>query len=130
MRALGLDIGDKKIGVAISDELKVIATPLIVLANDNNFFKNLENIIEEKNVDELVIGIPFTLRGELGHQAKKIMILVDEIKKRIDKKIILMDERFTTKISKELVKDCKREEIDKYSAAVILESFLSNAKNI
>ncbi len=130
MRALGLDIGDKKIGVAVSDDLKLIASPLIVLANDKYFFNKLEKIIQEKNVDEVAIGVPFTLRGELGHQAKKILCFVDEIKKRIDKKIILIDERFTTKISKEMVKNCKREELDKYSAAVILESFLSNEKNI
>jgi putative Holliday junction resolvase len=129
MRALGLDIGDKKIGVAVSDELKIAAFPLIVLQNDSEFFDRLKCIIEEKNVDEIVIGLPLTLRAELGHQAKKTTDFVDEIKKRIDKKIILIDERFTTKISKDIIRNTKREDIDKYSAAVILESFLNNEKH-
>jgi putative holliday junction resolvase len=129
MRALGLDIGDKKIGIALSDDCKIIALPLIVLANDEAFFHSLQSIIEEKNVDVVVVGVPYTLKGELGHQAKKIMGFIDEIKKRIDKKIVLIDERFTTKMSKEMVKDCKREEIDKYSAAIILESFLNHEKH-
>jgi putative holliday junction resolvase len=129
MKALALDVGEKRIGIAVSDELKMIATPLTVLNNDPSFFDELEKIIKEKEISEIAVGLPFTLKGEVGHQAKRILGFIEELKGRTDKKIILIDERFTTKITKEVLKGKKRKEIDKYSAALILESYLENERN-
>jgi putative holliday junction resolvase len=134
MRLLGLDIGDKRVGVAITDKLETIASPLTVIANDNELKENLIKIIKDYNIGKVIIGLPYNLKGEHGFQAEKVKSLVDEVLKEICPEIEYIDERFTSKISSGILKDEGKKakkstgNIDKISAAVILNDYLTISK--
>ncbi len=135
MRLLGLDIGDKRIGVAVTDKSKTIASPLMVIDNDDKLKDNLGKLIKDYDIEKVIVGIPYNLKGKLGFQAEKIKNLVEEILKDICPEIEYVDERFTSKISsgilKNEVKKVKKStgNIDKISAAVILNDYLTIKKN-
>jgi len=129
MRILGLDIGDKRIGVAITDKSETIAKPLKVINNDDRVIDELNNLIKDYNVKKMVVGIPYTLRGEIGLQAKKVTYFIDNVLRKSKLKIIYIDERFTSKISRKIIKKNKRTgEIDKISASIILSDYLNSSK--
>lgn len=130
MRILGLDIGEKRIGAAISDELETISKPLKVIKNDNYTSDKLKKIIDDYSICKIIIGIPYTLKGEIGFQAKKIIDFVNNTLKEQNLEIIYVDERFTSKISKSLTTNYKKNSnIDEISACLILESYLNQRKN-
>ena len=129
MRILGLDIGDKRIGVAITDKSETIAKPLKVINNDDKVIDELNNLIKDYNIKKMVVGIPYTLRGEIGLQAKKVTRFIDNILRKSELKIIYIDERFTSKISRKIVKkNNKTGAIDKISASIILSDYLNSSK--
>jgi putative holliday junction resolvase len=134
MRLLGLDIGDKRVGVAITDKLETFASPLTVIANDYELKKNLIKIIKDYNIGKVIVGVPYNLKGEHGFQAEKVKSLVDEVLKEICPEIEYIDERFTSKISSGILKDEGKKvkkntgNLDKISAAVILNDYLTIKK--
>jgi putative holliday junction resolvase len=136
MRLLGLDIGDKRIGVAVTDKLETIASPLTVIANDDKLKESLSKIIKDYDIEKVIIGLPYNLKGEHGFQAEKIKNLVDEVLKGACPGIEYIDERFTSKISSGILrtegKKVKKNagNIDKISAAVILSDYLTLKKNL
>ncbi|MDZ7838197.1 MAG: Holliday junction resolvase RuvX [Actinomycetota bacterium] len=124
MRIMGLDIGDKRIGVAVSDENMTMAFPHSVISNDGGIVDNLKKIIKDKNINKIVVGIPRNLKGDIGHQGKKVEAFIEENIKPLGLPVINYDERFTTKIcAKEMGKEKK--DIDKFSASIILNDYLS-----
>ncbi|MBA7499746.1 putative pre-16S rRNA nuclease [subsurface metagenome] len=129
MRILGLDIGDKRIGVAISDELEIISTPLEVISNDKKVKEKLQKLINEYKIKKIVVGIPYTLKGEVGIQAKKVINFVEDIVMSAGIEVDCIDERYTTKISLKLLeKNSKSKIIDKFSASIILKDYLDSRK--
>ena len=129
MRILGLDIGDKKIGVAVSDELEIISTPLEVIRNDEKVDERIREIINKYNIKKIVVGIPYTLKGIVGPQAKKTFNFVENTVKNMNVEIDYIDERYTTKIPSKLFgKYSKNKIIDKFSASIILGDYLTGEK--
>lgn len=129
MRILGLDIGDKRIGVAISDELEIISTPLEVISNDKKVKEKLQKLINEYKIKKIVVGIPYTLKGEVGIQAKKVINFVEDIVMSTGIEVDCIDERYTTKIPLKLLeKNSKSKIIDKFSASIILKDYLDSRK--
>ncbi|MBA7508860.1 putative pre-16S rRNA nuclease [subsurface metagenome] len=129
MRILGLDIGDKRIGVAISDELEIISTPLEVISNDKKVKEKLQKLINEYKIKKIVVGIPYTLKGEVGIQAKKVINFVEDIVMSAGIEVDCIDERYTTKIPLKLLeKNSKSKIIDKFSASIILKDYLDSRK--
>lgn len=129
MRILGLDIGDKRIGVAVSDELEIISTPLEVIENSEKVDEKIREIINKYNIKKVVVGIPYTLKGSVGHQARKTIEFVDRRLKNMNIEVDYIDERFTTKIpSKLFEKYSKKKLIDRFSASIILEDYLKRKK--
>jgi len=140
MKKIGLDWGDKRIGIAISDELLLFAHPLEIIKNSSKTKTILKNIIQKENIDEVVIGLPITLKGEIGKQAIKVKEQVEETFKDIkDVKIKLKfwDERMSTKHSNRLLKEVgikikEKRKIkrfdDKIAASLILQSYLNYLK--
>lgn len=126
MKILGLDIGDKRIGIAISDRDERLSAPLAIIANDRHFKSGLEKIINEHCIKKIVVGMPYTLKGNIGVQGLKI---IDFVKEKIDFEgvdIIYFDERFTSTIPGNKIKDkgVKKKLLDKLSAAIILQDYL------
>lgn len=129
MRILGLDIGDKRIGVAISDELEIISTPLEIFNNDKKVKEKLQKLINEYKIKKIVVGIPYTLKGEVGIQAKKVINFVEDIVMSAGIEVDCIDERYTTKIPLKLLeKNSKSKIIDKFSASIILKDYLDSRK--
>src|SRR3990170_5569972 len=129
MRILGLDIGDKRIGIAVSDELEIISTPLEVIRNDEKVDEKIREIINKYNIKKIVVGMPFTLKGLVGAQAKKTVDFVENTVKNMNVEVDYIDERYTTKIpSKLLGKYSKNKMIDKFSASIILGDYLNRRK--
>lgn len=129
MRILGLDIGDKRIGVAISDELEIISTPLEIFNNDKKVKEKLQKLINEYKIKKIVVGIPYTLKGEVGIQAKKVINFVEDIVMSAGIEVDYIDERYTTKIPLKLLeKNSKSKIIDKFSASIILKDYLDSRK--
>jgi len=128
MRLLGLDVGNKNIGIAVSDESKKIAIPLDVIDNSEEAGLKLKEITEKYNICKIVIGVPYTLRGEVGRQAKEVLDFVERVVKKLGIDIDYIDERFTTKIPlkefHEHSKQRKIKKIDKFSAGIILDDYL------
>ena len=132
---IGLDFGDKTIGLAISDKTKTIATPILTLKRESisKDIKNLSKIINEYNAGGAVIGLPLSLDGDENNRTIKVRDFAKYLEKII--KIIFYDERFSTDvIYKELRKNSItsskiKKKIDHLAASYILQGFLDNAKN-
>lgn len=129
-RALGLDYGDKRVGVAVSDTGFSIASPLIVL-DSHNVFDMLFKIIDEYNVSVIVIGKPITLCGESGgKQLEKVVKFAEKLLLIRDMSVIMWDERFSTHaavryMSQTNISLNKQNKLkDKLSASFILQGVL------
>ena len=135
-RIMGLDVGDKTIGVAVSDLLMITAQGVTTVRRTNikNDLKELKKIIDEYQVTHIVIGIPKMLDGTIGIQGQKVLEFIEKMKKQINLPMELEDERFTTTISERMlieadVKRKKRKEvIDKLAAVQILSSYMQRTK--
>jgi putative holliday junction resolvase len=133
-RILAIDYGIKRTGIAVTDPLRIIATPLdTVLTAD--LFEFLKSYLKKETVDEFVVGMPKTLRNEDSETAPLVRLFVDELKKLFpEKKVNLTDERFTSAIAKRAMieggmkKSDRRDKanVDKISATIILQSFLES----
>lgn len=134
MRKLALDVGQKRIGIAVSDETNILASPVTTILRSSleTESKEINAIADEYEVDEIIAGLPIDLRGETGIAAQKMEIYLTELQKHLKVSIVKFDERLTTKIaSAELVKlgvkSKKRKKIiDEMAAAVLLQNYLDH----
>ncbi len=120
---LGIDFGDKNIGLAIG-ELGSIAVPFKILANigDENTLVELEKIIKNEQIDGLVIGLPTSLSGQDNERSNITNKFIEYCQKNISVPVYSVDESFTSQL---YIKQGIKKDLDKYSAAAILETFLS-----
>jgi putative holliday junction resolvase len=134
MRTLALDHGTKRIGVAVSDELGMIALPLeFILAEPfAAFMMRLKEIIHEKQVEQLLIGMPRNMDGTYGPAAEKVREFVAALKEAITLPIKLWDERLTSSqanrflIQANVRRDKRKEKVDQTAAAILLQSYLDS----
>jgi putative Holliday junction resolvase len=132
MRILGLDHGTRRIGVAVSDETKTIAQPLeYILAEPfADFLKRLNEILLEKEIDLILIGLPRNMDGSYGPAADKVQAFVGVLKTAITVPIRLWDERLTSSQANKILiqggvrRDKRKENVDKMAAAILLQSYL------
>jgi putative Holliday junction resolvase len=135
---LGLDVGDTRIGVALSDALGVAAHPLCTLTRKNRKVDliAIADLVSIHKVERVVIGLPISLDGSIGTQAEKVQKFAQRLEHVIDIPIEFQDERFTTaeaeEILRELNKDTKeqKELIDEVSAVIILDDYLNRDQEI
>ncbi len=129
-RILGIDYGDRRVGVAISDELQFTAQPLKLLKrqNDNTLIAEIKDIIVAHNVEKIIIGLPISLDGTYSTQTKKTQKFISRIRKSSDLPIEKWEERLSTleasKILTGVSKIKKKENIDIISAQLILQGYL------
>ena len=134
-RILGLDYGEKRIGLSLSDPSKLIATPYKTLENRGiNFFLNdIKKIIDHKSIDYIVLGLPLGINGEDTIQTKKVRKFKSEISV-LNLKIYFEDERMSSISAMNSMKIEKiktghnKEIIDRRAAAIILQQFLDKKK--
>jgi putative holliday junction resolvase len=134
-RILAFDWGKKRTGLAVTDPLRIIATPLDTVLT-KELLVYVANYLKKETVDEFVVGMPKTLKNEDSEIAPLVRVFVEELKKIYpDKKIHLADERFTSKMAMQAMieggmkkKDRQvKGNVDKISATIILQSFLRSA---
>lgn len=131
-RILGLDYGQKRIGIAISDEKRKYAFPYQVLENRNKFFvfDNLKIITQQEKVDKIVIGLPLNLKGKREKKAKECEDFAKRLKSYLNLPVELEDERLTSKLSSRLLRDNPYKKaklkgaVDQQSAVLILQGYL------
>ncbi|MEA2086670.1 MAG: Holliday junction resolvase RuvX [Candidatus Caldatribacteriota bacterium] len=132
MRILGIDLGEKRIGISISDELGITAQglPTINAINEIEDLKNIKEIIDKYGVEKIVLGLPKNMNGSLGKQAQKAISFAEKLKSSFRLPVELEDERLSTsKAEKSLIESDRsrkkrKKVIDKMSAIIILQSFL------
>ena len=136
-RLIGLDLGSKRIGIAICDEYQSIATPFKTIQKDNfnKFLDELKLIINENNIVGIIVGNPINMDGSLGPSAQSVNDVCANILKNINIPLCLWDERLSTvgafNLSSQLdIKVSKKiKNIDKNAAAFILQGALDYIKN-
>jgi putative Holliday junction resolvase len=135
MRILAMDVGDSRIGVAMSDPELIIASPLTVIARDedDSAIEALIRLIDQYDVGKVVVGLPYSLDGSIGRQANKVKDFVDKLSQRINTGIDLWDERLSTVAAERLLgeagnKKAKRSRRDDAAAAYILQGYLDSLK--
>ena len=136
-RLLGIDLGTKRIGIAISDYNQKIATPLQTLdkSKQGKLIEELESIITENDIKGIIIGNPINMNGTYGKSSQSAKDIAINISNKIDIPVSLWDERLSTvgafNLSSELdVNVSKRErDIDKFAAAFILQGALDYLQN-
>lgn len=139
MRILALDLGERRIGVALSDSLGLLATPLTVLqlASRETGMAAVEELVEEHHVERVVVGYPRSLDGTIGPQARRVEKYVARLRERLQAPgsprevgVTLWDERLSTALAERLIHETgrrvQRERIDSAAAAVILQSYLDS----
>ena len=132
---IGLDVGDKTIGVAMSDELGITAIPITVISRTGSLKREIGEIrrlVEENGVECIVVGMPFMLNGAKGIQAEKVDAFIEELRRRLRVPIVTWDERLTTAeverilIASDQSRQKRKKVIDKMAAAVILRSYMDS----
>ncbi|MBE9077118.1 Holliday junction resolvase RuvX [Romeria aff. gracilis LEGE 07310] len=130
--ALGLDIGSKRIGVAGCDQLGLIASGITTLKyrSFKQLTQQLRQLIEERSVQILVVGLPYSMDGSLGHQAKQVQKLADRLAEALGLPLAYIDERLTSfqaeqlMLAENLSPSRHRGLIDRKAAAIILQQWL------
>ncbi|RJR32015.1 Holliday junction resolvase RuvX [Candidatus Parcubacteria bacterium] len=137
MPILGIDYGDKKVGLAISDSKNKFALPLEIIANrgDNNLAGEISKICSRYEISRVVVGIPLTLRGKekdyQSEQTKKILGFAKKLSERLPMPVVCEDERFTSKMASQRREKIKTKGEDHDVAAMlILQSYLDRNSQV
>ena len=135
MRVLGIDIGSKKIGIAISNQEMTLAPPLTVVHRSSQIsedHKTIKGIVHEWEVELLVVGMPLSLDGSKGVAAENVLQEVKHLERNIGIPVDTFDERFTTTTAKQILHDqgvSEKEQkniIDQVAASIILQAWLDH----
>ena len=137
MRVMGLDYGSKTMGVAISDELMMIATGLEIIRRDSEkkirktLIRN-DELIAEYNIGKIVLGLPKNMNNTLGERAEKSLELKETLERRTGLEVIMWDERLSTVSAHKAMMEAgiRREDrgnyVDSIAAAIILQGYLDS----
>ena len=130
-RALGVDFGEARIGLAITDELRMLAHPLVTLnARDPGVVQRIAEIVVEKQVDDVVLGLPRNMDGSYGGAAEKVRAFAELLKAQLKCPLHLWDERWTTVAAQRALREAGRKAkdyrqiVDQAAAQVLLQSWL------
>jgi len=138
MRAVGIDLGSKRIGVSLSDSAGTLATPYEVVQRSGDRQRDhraLKELVDEAEAEIVVVGLPLSLDGSDGPQAKKYRAEAKVIAKVVGIAVVVHDERFTTVTAEQTLKDAnldgrrRRQVIDKVAAAVMLQDWLDGRRD-
>jgi putative holliday junction resolvase len=132
MRYLGLDVGDVRIGVALSDETATLATglPTLKRVGPRKDVKAIAALVRERVVGEVVVGMPRRLDGTLGPQAEKVTAFMDDLRASVRVPLTAWDERFTSVMATQALieggvsRRDRRDVVDQVSAVLILQNYL------
>ena len=137
-RVMGIDFGSVRVGVAVSDPLRIIAQSVGVYPNNQSLLVEVSNVARQYDVGLIVVGMPYTLKGEKGGKAAEVDAFIEQLQKELSLEVVTWDERFTSKIAQQTLiqmgttKKQRRTDkgrIDAMASALILQSFLDQTKH-
>ncbi|MBT3250559.1 MAG: Holliday junction resolvase RuvX [Candidatus Marinimicrobia bacterium] len=131
---LGIDFGDRRIGIAISDPLKIVASPHSVIDRKKtaDYFKEIHTLVQQHGVEKVVVGLPLNMKGVDSPQTLKVRDFITQLENQLGIDVIPVDERLSTKAARGILlqKGVKsihqKESIDQIAAAVILQEYLDS----
>jgi putative Holliday junction resolvase len=131
---MGIDYGEKRIGIALSDPLLTFAYPFTTLQNNPAFLNNLSKIIQEKIVVKIILGLPSSRFKSSANLSIKVQDLKNEIESNLNIEVVFWDEEYSSAIAQEKIiesvtKKSKRKNkalLDQHSAAIILQEYLDS----
>lgn len=136
-RILGIDYGNKRIGIAVSDPMQIIASSIKFIPNNKHKYENIVRLMNDIDVELIIVGLPLNLKGERASKVKEVEEFVNNLKELTNLKIIEWDERYSTKIAKDTMiqmglrkkQRMDKSKIDSMAAAIILQSYLDSIKH-
>ncbi len=137
MKYLGLDLGTKTLGLAITDKLGLIASPYktILYQNYEELIIELKKIIELENITKLILGFPKNMNNSIGPRANEVLKFKEILENNISSEVILVDERLSTKeannylIEADMRRNKRKKKIDSVAASIILETYIRSENN-
>ncbi len=134
---MGLDVGEKRIGVALSDPLRIIASALTVVERktDEAAIKQIIDLAQENEVERIVVGLPRSLDGSLGKQAQSVQHFIESLKGCIQLPIVTWDERLSTVAAERALlemgmkRDKRKKRRDSLAASFILQNYLDRERS-
>ena len=139
MKYLGLDLGSRTLGVAISDVTHTIATSYIVIRHNEEYdrlFDDAEKIVKDEHIEKIVLGFPKNMNNTIGPKGELSLEFKKKLEQKLNIEVILQDERLTTKEAESVLilnntrRNKRRKVIDKLAATIILQSYLDKEKNL
>ena len=138
MRILGLDLGTKTLGLAISDLTKTIANPFMTLrfeeSDYDSILPKLQELIVNEKIEKLVLGLPKNMNNTLGSRAEETMLFKEKLEKYLSIEVVLQDERRSTieatnyMLEANMSRKKRKEKIDGLAASIILQTYLDRTK--
>ena len=138
MRIIGLDVGDKRTGVALSDPLGMLASPLLVFEHKDDVadIETILQLVKQHQVEKIIVGLPQSMDGTMGPQAEKVKAFTEKLKQHLPVPVEFRDERLTTVSAKRLLEEAgrkkagkpKKGEYDAAAAAIILQAYLNETR--
>jgi putative Holliday junction resolvase len=136
-RVLGVDYGSVRIGLALSDPMRIIAKGYRTIPNNDHAVAEITNIVREENVKTIVVGMPFDLKGEIGSKGAEVEHFIAALRNAVSIEIKKYDERFTSVMAEKslhemgMTKKQRRNKgsIDEIASAILLQSYLDAQKN-
>jgi putative Holliday junction resolvase len=131
-RILAVDYGEKRIGLAVSDELGITASPLMTLVrrSDDETVRQIAQLASKLRVTQIVVGLPRRTDAQEGEMERKVKAFAEKLRQAISVPVVLFDERFTTRIAEQVLLEAdlsrrKRKQVrDRLAAVILLQSFL------
>jgi len=136
LRIIGIDLGEKRIGIAISDELGITSQglPTIYTKTEIDDIESIKLVIEQYKAEKVIFGLPINMNGSIGPQAKKAIEFAEKVKDICKIPVEMVDERLTTSTAERVLiqgnrsRKKRKKVIDKMSAVLILQTYLDKAK--
>jgi len=132
-RVLGIDLGEARVGVAISDDLGLLAHPLETIdATRRDPCDRVEELAREKQVDAIIVGVPRNMDGSFGPAALKARELIERLRERVSCRVIPWDERLTTVAAERALREAgrkakeQRSVVDQVAAQILLQSWIDS----
>jgi putative holliday junction resolvase len=132
---LGIDFGRARIGLAISDELRFLAHPLETIPADKNSLKKIADIIRDRKIEKVVVGVPRHMSGELGESANEALEFATKLRAQSSCVVETWDERLTTVAAERALREAgkrtrnTRHIVDQVAAQMILQAYLDRERN-
>jgi putative holliday junction resolvase len=134
-RILGVDFGRARIGIAVSDELGLLAHPVTTIPASRNAANQIDEIAREKKVERVVIGLPRHMNGSVGEAAGEVLAFAEKLRKLLPCEVVTWDERLTTIAANRALRDGGRKTrdsrnvVDQVAAQMILQGYLDGMQS-